>query len=110
MAWHGGGKLPAASLVILLIPLGLTFYAASVSSRAARDNSEIQFDVLTIESKRALVSRISSYDDALLGGVAYFQGSNRILRDEWRRYTEILDLQLPLPTGSVPNAGRQSGH
>jgi len=96
--------------VILLSPLGLTFYALSFSSRAARDNSEIQFDAPIIESKRALVSRISSYGNALLCGVAYFQESNRILRDEWRRDTEMLDLQLPWPTGSVPNASRQSRH
>ena len=87
LQWRGTavGKLPAASPVILLIPLGLTFYAWSVLSRAARDNSEIQFDAPTIESKRALVSRINSYDNALLGGVAYIQGSNRMLREERRR-------------------------
>lgn len=99
LEWRGTavGKLSASSLLILLIPLGLTFYAWSISSRAANDNSGIQFESLTVESKKALLSRINSYDNALLSGVAYFQGSNRILRHEWKRYVEMLDIQENFP-------------
>ena len=99
LSWQGAklGNLPVTALLVLLIPLGLTFYAWKVSSQAATENASLQFDALTIESKKALSSRINSYQNALLGGVAYFQGSNRITRDEWRRYVEMLDLRDNFP-------------
>lgn len=97
--WRGNalGNLPVTAMMILIIPLGLTFYAWKISSEARNDNGNIQFESLALESKKALLSRINSYDNALLGGVAYFQGSSRVTRSEWRRYVEMLDLQTNFP-------------
>jgi len=99
LTWRGTllGRLPVAALLILFIPFGLTFYAWKISSEANTDNGEILFESLAIESKKALLSRISSYENALLGGVAYFQGSEQISRDEWRRYVDMLDIQKNFP-------------
>ncbi|MEM5492643.1 CHASE domain-containing protein [Hoeflea sp. AS16] len=99
LTWRGNflDKLPLAAMLIVLVPLGLTFYAWNISSEAAANNGNIQFEALTIESKKALLSRIISYDNALLGGVAFFQGSQRITRDEWRRYVDMLRIEESLP-------------
>lgn len=99
LTWRGTalGRLPVAALLILLIPLGLTFYAWKISSEANNSNGEILFESLAIESKKALLSRINSYENALLGGVAYFQGSDNISRDEWRRYVDMLGIQENFP-------------
>ena len=97
--WRGTmlGRLPVSAFLILLIPLGLTFYAWKISSEANTTSGEIRFESLALESKKALLSRINSYENALLGGVAYFQGSDWIGRDEWRRYVEMLDIQDNFP-------------
>ena len=99
LTWRGTtlARLPVTALLILLIPLGLTFYAWKISSEANNNNGEILFESLAIENKKALLSRINSYENALLGGVAYFQGSDRISRDEWRRYVDMLDIQENFP-------------
>ncbi|WP_339762791.1 CHASE domain-containing protein [uncultured Hoeflea sp.] len=99
LSWRGAavGNLPVTAMLILLIPLGLTFYAWKVSSQAADDKSQIQFEALAVESKKALLSRINSYQNALLGGVAYFQGSENITRYEWRRYVDQLHLHDNFP-------------
>lgn len=99
LTWRGTavGNLPVTAMLILLIPLGLTFYVWKISSQAATERSEIQFESLTVESKKALLSRINSYQNALLGGVAYFQGSENITRHEWRRYVDQLHLHDNFP-------------
>jgi len=94
LSWRGSavGNLPVTAMLILLIPLGLTFYAWKISSQATVERSEIQFEALTVESKKALLSRINSYQNALQSGVAYFRSSEHISRSEWRSYVEQLHL------------------
>ncbi|AKI02022.1 PAS domain S-box [Hoeflea sp. IMCC20628] len=99
LSWRGKtlGNLQVTAMLLLLIPLGLTFYAWKISSEAAHDNGKIQFEALALESKKALLSRINSYENALLGGVAYFQGSSTINRHEWKRYVDVLDIKKNFP-------------
>ncbi|MCY0093646.1 CHASE domain-containing protein [Hoeflea ulvae] len=99
LSWRGKalGNLQVTAMLILLIPLGLTFYAWKISSEATHDNGRIQFESLALESKKALLSRINSYENALLGGVAYFQGSHSINRHEWNRYVDVLDIKRNFP-------------
>ena len=99
LSWRGKalGNLQVTAMLLLLIPLGLTFYAWKISSEAAHENGRIQFEAMALESKKALLSRINSYENALLGGVAYFQGSHSINRHEWRRYVDVLDIEKNFP-------------
>jgi len=99
LTWRGNalGSLSVTALLILLIPAGLTFYAWKISSEANTNNGTIQFESLALESKKALFTRINSYENALLSGVAYFQGSNKITRSEWRAYVNKLDIQNNFP-------------
>lgn len=99
LTWRGKvmGNLPVTALLVLLIPLGLTFYTWKISSEASNNNGEIQFESLAVESKKALLSRINSYENALQGGVAYFQGSSQVTRPEWRRYVEMLNVESNFP-------------
>jgi len=99
LSWRGQalGNLQITAMLVLLIPLALTFYAWKISSEATHDNGRIQFEALALESKKALLSRINSYENALLGGVAYFQGSTNIDRHEWNRYVDVLDIENNFP-------------
>jgi len=99
LSWRGNAlsNLPLTAMLVLLIPLGLTFYAWQIASESADHQGKVSFESLAVESKKALLSRINSYESALLGGVAYFQGSNKITRDEWRRYVERLDIENNFP-------------
>ncbi|PWW01715.1 PAS domain S-box-containing protein [Hoeflea marina] len=90
-------RLSIAMMAFLLIPLGLTYYAWKVSSDATNEKEGVQFESLALESKKALLSRIGSYENALLGGTAYFQGSDYVSRDEWRRYVNTLNIGTNLP-------------
>ena len=99
VSWRGRtlGNLPISSLLVLLIPLVLTFYAWKVSTESAFEKGQIQFHSLTVETKKALFDRLTSYDNALVSGTAYFQGSQNVTRSEWRQYVNVLNLHKSFP-------------
>ena len=85
------GQLPLAALLLLLLPLGLTFYALEGHDRERyQRHGDAKFETLTIESEKALQNRLSSYGDALLGAAGFIQGSTAVSREEWRTYVEAV--------------------
>jgi PAS domain S-box-containing protein len=91
------GQLPLASLVLLLMPLGLTFYLWKASIENNQRHGAAKFESLTIESEKALQNRLSSYGGALLGAAGFIQGSNEVSRDEWRTYVDAVGLRDNFP-------------
>ena len=81
VAWRGAaiGQLPFAALLLLLLPLGLTFYAWQVISENDYLRGDAKFETLAIESEKALENRLASYGNALLGAASFVQGSARHL-------------------------------
>ncbi len=114
LVWRGNtlGSLPLVTMLVLAIPLGLTFYAWKIASENIYARSYAEFDALAIESEKALLHRIDSYESALLGGEGFFQGSESVSRTEWKRYVETTDIKNsrrsiePLPAQEMPE-GRE---
>jgi PAS domain S-box-containing protein len=65
--------------------------------RNALRRAESFFHERVAEAQAAINVRMSHYIDALRGGAGFFAASERIDRDEWRLYTESLDLRQRYP-------------
>jgi PAS domain S-box-containing protein len=91
------GQLPLAALLLLLLPLGLTFYLWKASTGSDQRHGAAKFETLTTESEKALQNRLSSYGGALLGAAGFIQGSMAVSRDEWRTYVEAIDVRSNFP-------------
>jgi PAS domain S-box-containing protein len=99
MTWRGTAvrSLPVVAMVVLIVPLGLTFYAWKIAAQLSHDQAEAEFASLASEHERTLLHRLDSYQTALLGGAGFFQGSISVSRAEWRRYVEALQVERNFP-------------
>ena len=99
LRWRGDsvGQLPLAALLLLLLPLGLTFYAWKATTENNYQRGEAKFETLTIESEKALQNRLASYGNALLGAAGFIQGSPRVSREAWRTYVETIQVRENFP-------------
>jgi PAS domain S-box-containing protein len=99
LSWRGNsiGRLPFGALLLLLLPLALTFYAWKATTENDYQRGEAKFRTLAIESEKALQNRIDSYGSALLGAAGFIQGSIAVSRDEWRTYVETVRVQDNFP-------------
>jgi CHASE1-domain containing sensor protein len=99
LSWRASriGRLPIASLLLMLLPLGLTFYLWKAATENDFQRGTAKFESLTIESEKALQNRVSSYASALLGAAGFVQGSNEVSRAEWRTYVETIGLDDNFP-------------
>ena len=91
------GQLPLAALLLLLLPLGLTFYLWKASNESTYRHGTAKFETLTIESEKALQNRLSSYGSALLGASGFIQGSDVVSHAEWRTYVEAIGVRENFP-------------
>lgn len=91
------GTLPTAAILVLLLPLGLTFYAWKASHQFIYDKNNAAFANLVSENNRALFHRLASYNEGLLGGLGFFKGSQTVTAAEWRTYVEALDIDKHFP-------------
>ena len=99
LRWKGQGLggLPVAGLLILLLSLGVTFYAWKMVAHYVYEKNAAAFTSLAQESETALLHRIDSYQHVLLGGVGFFQGAGTVSRAQWRTYVEAIDIQQNYP-------------
>lgn len=99
MTWRGTAvrSLPVVAMAVLMVPLGLTFYTWKVAGEISANQAEAQFVSLAGEHEKALLHRLDSYRNALLGGAGFFQGSTSVSREGWRRYVQALRVQTNFP-------------
>jgi PAS domain S-box-containing protein len=99
ITWRGAaiGQLPFAALLLLLMPLGLTFFAWQVISENDYLRGDAKFETLSIEGEKALENRLASYGNALLGAASFIQGSATVSRMEWRTYAETIRMRENFP-------------
>jgi PAS domain S-box-containing protein len=97
--WKGAamGRLPLASLLLVLLPLGLTFYAWKATTENDYQRGEARFRTLAIESEKALQNRINASGNALIGAAGFIQGSTEVSREEWRTYVQTLRVREHFP-------------
>jgi PAS domain S-box-containing protein len=91
------GHLPLAALLLLLLPLGLTFYAWKATTENEYQRGLAKFETLTIESEKALQNRLTSYGNALLGAAGFIRGSQEVSREEWRTYIDTVQVRENFP-------------
>jgi len=91
------GPLPLAALLLLLLPLGLTFYLWKAATENDLQRGHAKFESLTIESEKALQNRLASSANALLGAAGFMQGSTGVSREEWRTYVETIGVRENFP-------------
>ena len=91
------GRLPLAALLLLMLPLGLTFYAWKAATENDYQRGQAKFETLTHESENALQNRVASYSNTLLGIAGFMQGSHSVSREEWRTYVETLRVHENFP-------------
>ena len=99
MTWRGSAvrSLPILAMAVLIVPLGLTFYAWKIAGEIAHEHAKAEFASLAGEHEKALLHRLDSYQNALLGGAGFFLGSNAVSRAEWRRYVQALQVDRNFP-------------
>lgn len=97
--WKGRplAKLSVLTALVLIVPLGLTFYAWKITTENVQEQGRAEFAALTSESEDALRFRMASYDYAMLGAAAYYQGKQNLTRADWRAYVETLDIRSQFP-------------
>jgi PAS domain S-box-containing protein len=99
LRWRGEpvGRLPLGALLLLLLPLAMTFYAWKATIENDHQRGAAKFRALTVESEMALQKRIESYGSALLGAAGFIQGSVAVSRAEWRSYVEAVGVRENFP-------------
>jgi len=99
ITWRGAaiGQLHFAALLLLLMPLGLTFFAWQVISENDYLRGDARFETLSIAGEKALENRLASYGNALLGAASFIQGSVDVSRAEWRAYAETIRMRENFP-------------
>lgn len=97
--WRGAplGSLPVAAILLLFLPLGLTFYAWKASTQYIYEKNQAIFANLSEENERALFHRLDSYSYGLHGGLGFFKGSDDVTDAEWRTYVKALDIKNNFP-------------
>ena len=108
---HETRLFPTVALVTLLIPLCVTLVAWKHASSRATEKSQAQFQHFALESERALLYRMDSYEKSLLSALGLFAGSERVTRAEWRDFAEAIGIGKRLPgiqgIGYVVNTKRK---
>ncbi len=77
---------------VLVVCLAFTHDAWRDAEDAAEKARWSYFDGLLRDSTAALIDRLDSYNDALLGGAGLFNASEDVTREEWREFQLRLDL------------------
>tara|TARA_R110002124_G_scaffold63350_43_gene173554 strand:- start:19114 stop:22917 length:3804 start_codon:yes stop_codon:yes gene_type:complete len=90
-------RLRAASIVALMIPLGITFYGWKWTEELAYERGSVAFAALASDSKQALLHRLDSYSQGLNGAAGLFEASDSVSAADWRAYVNALDIGQTLP-------------
>ncbi len=94
--------VPAASgrmlpLIVLLAGWALSAWMFVFLHRAAAQREAQFFSERVAEAEAAIRVRISHYIDALRGGTSFVAAMRTLDREEWREYTESLQLRTRYP-------------
>ncbi len=94
---RGVGKISALTLFLLLIPLGLTFYAWKIVSVSEFKAKQDAFTALAGESENVLRHRLQSDRTALVSAAAYWHSQAEVNPKDWRTYVMASDIATNYP-------------
>lgn len=75
----------------------ITIFAWSVADEYADERAKENFEFEVEDARQSILYRMRNYEQALRGGVALFNASEAISRQEWKQYVESLQLEQTLP-------------
>ena len=84
-------------LAVLLASLGLALWAAHAAQSELREKTQLAFDKLIAEGEQRLLSRMHTYEVALLGAAGFIAASEFVTRGEWNDYVNNLDIARHFP-------------
>lgn len=88
---------PIIAWVVLFFSLVATALAWSTSDHAVKTRAGERFLFQAEDVRKAVERRMGEYAMALRGGIGLFNVDNDVSREDWRRFTESLDLQEHFP-------------
>ncbi len=99
LVWRGRKpeSIPLGALLILLLPLAITFYTWTSLSESLFSRAMTNFSALALESEKALIHRLASYDHALDAGAGFVENVPQLTRQGWRRFVDALNLRVSFP-------------
>lgn len=99
LIWRGGavGTLSTLGLLLLIVPLVLTFYVWKITTEYTYEKNNAHFETLIKENERAFIYRLESYKNALLSGASFFSVYENVTREQWKDYVQTLDIQKNFP-------------
>jgi signal transduction histidine kinase/integral membrane sensor domain MASE1 len=99
LMWRGRilESIPLAALLVLVLPLAITFYTWTILSESIFSRAMNKFQGLALESEKALIHRLASYDHALDAGQGFVQNVPQLTREGWAKFVEALNLPVSFP-------------
>jgi signal transduction histidine kinase/integral membrane sensor domain MASE1 len=99
LLWRGSKleNCPLAVLLILIFPISITFYTWAFVSDSLSGQAATRFSGLALESEKALIYRLASYDHALDAGAGFVQNVPQLTRQAWRSFVDTLNLRASFP-------------
>ncbi len=86
-----------ASIAVGAVVFGLTLWVSQVVTTAEHDSAQVRFDASVNRVQTAIRNRMAAYEQVLRGGVALFNASVQVDRNEWMAYVATLDVAKTYP-------------
>ncbi len=83
--------------LIFMLSISLTIYAYFISIAASKDQYQSAFRLQTQELAADITNKIKVYEQVLWSGVAFFNGSQEVSRDEWQAFSQTLSIEQHWP-------------
>ncbi|MCI5072559.1 CHASE domain-containing protein [bacterium] len=87
----------SSPFIIGVVCLIVTVLAWQNTREVVIDQNQKYFDTLVEDKTAQILKRFALYEQALLGGIGFIQGSSEVSRQEWRQYTQALRVDKYLP-------------
>jgi signal transduction histidine kinase len=88
---------PVLAWSILFFSIVLTMCAWLISSNYVEQRALDKFNFRTSQIKAAVKDRMNVYEQVLRGGVAFYNSSSHVSREEWHAFVETLNLEKHWP-------------
>lgn len=91
------GMLYPTSIAFACLGLVVTFFTADAIYRSARMALEERFEASCLRIDKALSNRFDAYEQVLRGGVAFFESTENVSREEWASYVDKIEIEIDYP-------------
>lgn len=94
---RGKALINPASIAFAVLGLCITTFDALAIYEAGQNAHEERFYASCQRIEKALLTRFNAYEQILRGGVAFFEGSENVTREEWASYFDRIDIHIDYP-------------